>query len=370
MIALQLPRRRELAQNSTNVALSCGAELGGSHRPTDLPANGLRALAARTCPRPWIERAVGERVERSIRDLPYLSTLSGSVSRADRSVSHKALPDLEQIMKRRDIILASAGILVPALGRAAQPCPPPRVSVSGGGSAITTCGIVTSGTSYSTEFTVTENPLSEGGRWASPPQPSGIKWTRMVSDAAMASGTGVAYGTNGAKNTYDDSYAKFVGFEFPSATSIEIVAILYRSPSLARGSAYPEKELWFCIDDGVNGADAFLRGYEVMLNPGGFSNMGKWLGGQTSDQIPVFPNAGGVGDVPDGAEFKATITRSGSTNTISMYYNGVLQYQNTDTNFGGMASYSIGRPGFGAFGRPGQPAHELFGFRSITIRAL
>lgn len=272
-------------------------------------------------------------------------------------------------MKRRDLIVASTAILVPALARGAQPCPPPQISVSGGGSATTTCNIAASGTSYSTEFTVTENPLSEGGRWASPPQPGGIKWTRMVADASVAGG--IAYGTNGANDTYDDSYAKFVGFDFPSATSIEIVAILYRDPTLPFGSAYPEKELWFCIDDGVSGNNAFLRGYEVMLNPGGFTNMGKWLGGQTSNDIPVFPNSGGVGDVRDGAEFKAVITRSGSTNTLSMYYNGVLRYQNTDNNFGGVASYTIGRPGIGAFARPSSASeHKKFGFRSIRIRAI
>ena len=271
-------------------------------------------------------------------------------------------------MKRREFFLASSGILVPAVVRAVQPCPPPQISISGGGSATTSCNIVVPGTSYSTAFTVTENPLSLGGKWSAPPQPSGIKWTRMVTDSTVSGG--IAYGTNGANNTFDDSYAKFVGFTFPSATSIEIVAVLYRSPSLPAGSGYPEKELWFCIDDGISGTDAYLRGYEVMLNPGGFSNMGKWLGGQSNSDIPVFPNGGNFGDIRDGAEFKATITRLGSTNTISMYLNGTLRYQNTDTNFGGVPSYAIGRPGLGAFGRPSQPAHNLFGFKSISIRAI
>ena len=158
-------------------------------------------------------------------------------------------------MKRRDLILASAGFLLPALGRSAQPCPPPLVSVSGGGSATTNCPII-SGSSYSTGFDLTESPISEGGKWASPPQPSGIKWTRMVTDASISGG--VALGTNGANNTFDDSYAKFVGLDFSSVTNIEVKGIVYRHPSLSDSETH-ELELWFCIQDGVAGNPGRLR---------------------------------------------------------------------------------------------------------------
>jgi hypothetical protein len=72
---------------------------------------------------------------------------------------------------------------------------------------------------YSTEFATSANPLSEGGAWSS----RGKHWTRVQT------GNGMAYGTNGAANTYDDSYAYLAGFNADQ----EAQAVVYRSPNLA-----------------------------------------------------------------------------------------------------------------------------------------
>jgi len=48
-------------------------------------------------------------------------------------------------MKRRNFVMASAGMagaVIPGLGRAAEPCPPPQVSVSGGTSVSTSCTFI------------------------------------------------------------------------------------------------------------------------------------------------------------------------------------------------------------------------------------
>lgn len=66
-------------------------------------------------------------------------------------------------MKRRDLLLGTAGLLVPPVGRVAVPCPPSQFGVTGGTSVTTTCP--TSKASYTTNFPNTENPISEGGRW-------------------------------------------------------------------------------------------------------------------------------------------------------------------------------------------------------------
>src|SRR6185437_8533398 len=69
---------------------------------------------------------------------------------------------LEQAMKRRDFILSAGatGLVIPALGRGATPCPPPQMSVAGGSTVTTNCG-----KSYSTNFPGTEDPISENGAW-------------------------------------------------------------------------------------------------------------------------------------------------------------------------------------------------------------
>ena len=88
-------------------------------------------------------------------------------------------------MKHRDLIFASAGVLVLALGlapsldRAATPRPPPQIDVEGGGSATTTCAIVSAST-YSTNFNSTENPISEGGKWING-KAVGINWNNAQS---------------------------------------------------------------------------------------------------------------------------------------------------------------------------------------------
>jgi hypothetical protein len=106
-------------------------------------------------------------------------------------------------MKRRDLILGSAGLLVPAIGRSATACPPPQLSVAGGTSVTTTCPA--SKTTYTTNFPLTENPISEGGRWTN----GGIfSKTNVQTSPGKAYGTMVSFdGTH-----YIDSCACLSGF--------------------------------------------------------------------------------------------------------------------------------------------------------------
>lgn len=68
-------------------------------------------------------------------------------------------------MKRRNFLLASSGlagtVFVPQL-RAAQPCPPPQISVTGGGSASTSCPTVVTATSVMGKLAQSMAP----GSWA------------------------------------------------------------------------------------------------------------------------------------------------------------------------------------------------------------
>ncbi len=66
----------------------------------------------------------------------------------------------------------------PAPGPAPAPPPPPNAAVT-----------------YSTTFDLTENPISEGGRWFN----TGTLWTKVRTE------NGLAFGTNGPLNTYATS---------------------------------------------------------------------------------------------------------------------------------------------------------------------
>ena len=77
-----------------------------------------------------------------------------------------------------------------------------------------------SGTSsrYATNFDLTESPISEGGAW----RRANNAWTNVNT------ANGIAFGTNGALNTYDDSYAVLSGF----GPDQQAQAVVFRSPGL------------------------------------------------------------------------------------------------------------------------------------------
>ena len=59
-----------------------------------------------------------------------------------------------------------------------------------------------SGGTYTTNFPLAENPISEGGRWING-DVTGLDWSNVRTNA------GLAYGTQGGNGNYDDSVALF-----------------------------------------------------------------------------------------------------------------------------------------------------------------
>jgi hypothetical protein len=113
-------------------------------------------------------------------------------------------------MKRRELILASAGVAsvaLPVASRGATTCLLPDVSGVSGTTVPTACG--PSRTTYSTNFPLTENPISEGARWRN----TGLDWT------PVATSNGLAYSTQ-TRNAYDDSYAFLSGFGADQAAAV------------------------------------------------------------------------------------------------------------------------------------------------------
>ena len=133
--------------------------------------------------------------------------------------------------------------MVPGLGWAAQPCPPPQVSVSGGTSVTTNCTITT-GRSYSTSFPLVENPISEGGAWSH----AATAWKTIRTTGGRAHA--VAY-----TDAYDDAYAILSGFP----PNVQAEATIYKN-----GPGY-ETELLLRMAHTANS----VRGYECLFNVDG-----------------------------------------------------------------------------------------------------
>lgn len=197
--------------------------------------------------------------------------------------------------------------------------------------------------SYATNFDdPPEAPISEGGVW----HRAGNVWTNVNK------ANGIAFGTNGANDAYDDSYALLSGFG-PDQTA---QAVVFRSPSLVSSTITHEMELLLRFSDDANNA----RGYECLFNYAGGVDIVRWngpLGNFTS--LSFTGGAGNLGrDLVSGDVIKATIVG----NVISTYINGVLRAQAVDSTF------ATGQPGIGFFTRPlGVGANADFGMTTYTV---
>lgn len=250
-------------------------------------------------------------------------------------------------MNRRDLLLASAGaagVFLPIPGRAAKPCPPPQVSVAGGGSASTTC-LVGVGT-YTTNFDIAENPLSEGGKWIHLDD----TLTRCRSVGGRAFGTQIG-------GAYDDSNAYLTGF----GDNHEVEGTVWLNPGSA-GSGNREVEiLLHWNDNGPLRATPYgatrAIGYEIMWSHwGAYMILGRFKGAELAraSNTPI-PRSGD--------RFRARIEGQ----RIRAWVNDVIQIDYTDNN----TSLNIvtGNPGIGFFVDAGAPNTD-FGFDAVTIRAL
>jgi len=244
-------------------------------------------------------------------------------------------------MKRRHFILTAAGAaggMVSWLSRAGTPCPPAQVSVQGGTSAATACPSAAGAGSYTTKFPLTENPISEGGKWSRAPSSN---WTNVQT------APGLAFGTNGAADAYEDSYALLSGFG-PNQSA---QATIYVASGISTSETH-EVELLLRFADGSDTA----RGYECNLNFLGGMQVVRWEGGPGSFTVL---GGGGVSKVQTGDVFKATMTG----NTIQVYYNGAVVCTVSDSAF------STGNPGIGFFKRS-SGSNSAFRFSSFTAATL
>jgi hypothetical protein len=191
-----------------------------------------------------------------------------------------------------------------------------------------------SGGSYSSSFDREENPLSESG-----------VWRRAVNNFTnVKSSGGVAHGTNGITNGYDDSYALLSGFA-PDQT---IEAVVQRSSSLNTNVTH-EAELLLRFTDSTSGA----RGYECLFAFFGGVQVIRWNG--TQGDYTVLSSTAGNGSIGRELRTGDVIEASISGNVISLYINGTLMARATDS------AYATGQPGIGFFIRPGgNSAHLAF----------
>jgi hypothetical protein len=199
---------------------------------------------------------------------------------------------------------------------------------------------------YTTDFNLTESPISEGGRWHN----NGLDWTFVGTANGIAFGTqkiGVARVPPGQ---YDDSYAYLTGFP-PDQQASGVVHL-----GTIDGGCSHEVEILLRWADSAHNA----HGYECNLAyNGAYAEIVRWNGALGSY---TYLNRGSVpGGVHEGDTLSASIV--GTTITLSV--NGVVRAMATD------ATFPTGNPGM-AFYRGASGCGTLgdFGFTRFTASAI
>ena len=178
---------------------------------------------------------------------------------------------------------------------------------------------------YTTNFPLTENPISEGGKWVNGGT-TGLDWNNIYTVPALARGDSVG------RVPYSDATALLTG---PWAADQGAQGTVYVSTT-PRSSCYPEVELH------LRGAIAahVQTGYEISFAVDASSSayliIVRWNGARGNFTY-LLNKSGSQYGVQNGDVVMATIIG----NVISAYKNGVLMGTATDSTF------ATGSPGMG-----------------------
>jgi len=227
---------------------------------------------------------------------------------------------------------------LPITAFAGTPCPPTNVNIDGGtvnDTSVTNCPEANPTSTYTTDFKITENPLSDGGAWTH----TGLYWQSVVTE------NGIAHGTQTGNDGYDDSYAVLSGFSPDQAAW----GVAYIDPGIDKNCASQEVEILLRWSDSADSA----QGYECMIHhDGGYAQIVRWNGPFGDFTVLGGSRAPGF---KDGDTVKATAVG----NVITLFHNGVKIVQVTDD------VYKTGNPGVGFFKRS-CGRNSDYGFTSFT----
>src|SRR5882724_8883187 len=193
---------------------------------------------------------------------------------------------------------------------------------------------------YTTNFPLTENPISEGGHWING-LTNGIDWADVATTPGRAFGTQTGIGPN-----FADSTALLTGSWGPTQT---VQAVVY----IASGDSTTFEEVELRLRSSLSAHSC--TGYEVnfSVKPSDpYCQIVRW-NGPLGDFTLL--DARSVG-VVNGDVVKATIVGS----TITCYINDAVIFGVTDS------TYSSGNPGMGFYLQGGLGPSFNYGFSSYT----
>ena len=202
--------------------------------------------------------------------------------------------------------------------------------------------------SYTTNFPLSENPLSEGGTWTNG-QKDGLDWANVQTTSGFAFGT-ESGGTRPAPQKYDDSTALLTGAWGPDQTAQATVRAVNQNDKI-----YEEVELRLRSALAPHKA----TGYEILFrsakSPKSYCEIVRW-NGPLGDFTYLSRAKGSQCGVATGDVVKASMIG----NVITAYINGVQVLKATDN------TYTAGSPGIGFYIEGATAVNGDFGFTSYT----
>lgn len=246
------------------------------------------------------------------------------------------------------LIMVSCG---GSAGTAPSSTPPPPPG--GGGSS-------GNPTQYTTNFPLSENPISESGKWIVPSaQGLGNLW------GDVQTSPGLAYGVS-EPTQFGDPTAKLTGTWGADQTIVATVSV----PGTITGACCHEVEALARVTYGTNSITGY-EGYCSVMSSDPYCHIARWNGPNGSycnlDSSPpsIYLTTGDV--------LRFTVTGT-SMVTLTLYVNGIEELQVTDTGSGTCPGGGSGAAGPFASGNPGIGFYDnqdsnwnYFGFSQVNI---
>ena len=200
--------------------------------------------------------------------------------------------------------------------------------------------------SYTTNFSLAENPLSESGRWING-RTAGLDW------ANVETVPGLGFGTQSGSQGYDDSTAVLAGAWSPK----QAVEATVHTANQHGDPVFEEVELRLRTTISSHKITGYEVNFRCTSDGSQYVQIVRWDGplGRFT-YVAATPGPG----LHDGDTVKAVISGS----EITVYINGTQILQGSDTTF------ATGSPGIGFFLQGTTGVNRDFGFTSITATSL
>jgi hypothetical protein len=196
---------------------------------------------------------------------------------------------------------------------------------------------------YSTNFTLTENPISEGGNWINGAV-VGLDWSNVSTTP------GLAIGRNSGTVNYADGVALLTGSWGPDQTVTSTVYSVNQNDTI-----FEEVEIRLRSSLSAHRCTGYEINYSARSSSNAYVQIVRWNGPLGSFTI-LDARGGTAYGIKTGDVLKATIVG----NVITAYINNVQVLQVTDNTF------SSGSPGMGFYLQNATGKNGDYGFTSFS----